>query len=185
MSLKGSCHVILGTSLRASLSASVKWGCEYSAQVTVGKIYSDNAHEKHFEKLPQSVQISVMVLLGPLAHPSPAPISSSGSAAWCQGGRDSSSRLPGAAAWPFIIPVEIAARRLSGAEGWREGHRLICGCYGAPSWICPSLLMEQRAAGGREEERERRVPSPPLPSIPLWSRCGVGSWGEGRVVCQD
>ena len=74
------------------------------------------------------------------------------------------------------MAVEIAARRLSGAEEWREGHRLICGCYGAPSWICPSLLMEQRAEGGRETEL--LVPSSPLPSVSLWSRCMVGSRGR-------
>ena len=80
------------------------------------------------------------------------------------------------------MAVEIAARRLSGAEEWREGHRLICGCYGAPSWICPSLLMEQRAEGGREGDRTAG-PLSPLPSVSLWSRCTVGSRGREPGYC--
>ena len=77
------------------------------------------------------------------------------------------------------MAVEIAARRLSGAEEWREGHRLICGCYGAPSWLCPSLLMEQRAEGGREGERKREnCWSLHPPSLLSLSGADVG-WGIG------
>lgn len=86
--------------------------------------------------------------------------------------------------WPFIMPIAVAARRPSRAEGWREGHGFSCGCYGAPGRICPSLLMEQRVEeGGRQSSENNR--SPPFPSFISGADVGCmclewGYWIRGR-----